>query len=52
MFSANKIYPTVFGVAELVLVRPLTVLLVNGFSLVHTMIYDAYKHAHNQETEI
>ena len=41
-----------FGVAELVLVRLLTVLLVDGFSLVHTMIYDAYKHAHNQETEI
>jgi len=52
VFSANKIYPTVFGVAELVLVRPLTVLLVNGFSLVHTVIYNAYKHAHNQETEI
>ena len=33
-----------FGVAELVLVRLLTVLLVDGFSLVHTVIYDAYKH--------
>ena len=31
-----------FGVAELVLVRLLAVLLVNGFSLVHTVIYDAY----------
>ena len=31
-----------FGVAELVLVRLLTVLLVDGFSLVHTVIYDAY----------
>ena len=41
-----------FGVTELVLVRLLTVLLVDGFSLVHTVIYDAYKHAHNQETEI
>ena len=41
-----------FGVAELVLVRLLAVLLVDGFSLVHTVIYDAYKHAHNQETEI
>ena len=30
------------GVAELVLVRLLTVLLVDGFSLVHTAIYDAY----------
>ena len=33
-----------FGVAELVLVRWLAVLLVDGFSLVHTVIYDAYKH--------
>ena len=31
-----------FGVAELVLVCPLIVLLVDGFSLVHTVIYDAY----------
>ena len=38
-----------FGVAELVLVRLLTVLLVDGFSLVHTVIYDAYKQTHNQE---
>ena len=30
-------------IAELVLVRLLTVLLVDGFSLVHTVIYDAYK---------
>ena len=41
-----------FGVAKLVLVRLLAVLLVDGFSLVHTVIYDAYKYAHNQETEI
>ena len=41
-----------FGVAELVLVRLLTVLLVDGFSLVHTVIYDAHKQAHNQEKEI
>ena len=40
------------GVAELVLIRLLTVLLVDGFSLVHTVIYDAYKQTHNQETEI
>ena len=33
-----------FGVAELVLVRLLAVLLVDGFSLVHAVIYDAYKH--------
>ena len=31
-----------FGVAELVLVRLLAVLLVNGLSLIHTVIYDAY----------
>ena len=37
-----------FGVAELVLAHLLTVLLVDGFSLVHTMIYDA----HNKEKEI
>ena len=41
-----------FGVAELVLVRLLAVLFVDGFSLVHTMIYDAHKQAHNQEKEI
>ena len=40
------------GVAELVLVRLLAVLLVDGLSLVHTMIYDAYKQTHNQEKEI
>ena len=32
------------GIAELILVGLLAVLLVDGFSLVHTMIYDAYKH--------
>ena len=37
------------GVAELVLIDLLAVLLVDGFSLVHAMIYDAYKQAHNQE---
>ena len=40
------------GVAELVLVRLLAVLLINGFYLVHTVIYDAYKQTHNQEKEI
>ena len=35
-----------FGVAELVLVRLLAVLLVDGFSPVHTVIYDAHKQAH------
>ena len=40
------------GVAKLVLVRWLAVLLVDGLSLVHTVIYDAYKQTHNQEKEI
>ena len=35
------------GVAELVLVRLLVELLVDGLSLVHTVIYDTHKHAHN-----
>ena len=38
-----------FGVAELVLVRLLVVLLIDVFSLIHTVIYDAYKQTHNQE---
>ena len=41
-----------FGVVELVLVRLLAVLLVDGLSLVHTVIYDAYKQTHNKEKEI
>ena len=36
-----------FGVAELVLAHLLAVLLVDGFSLVHTVIYDVYKQTHN-----
>ena len=40
------------GVAERVLVHLLTVLLVDGLSFVHTVIYDAYKQTHNQENEI
>ena len=40
------------GVTELVLVCLLAVLLVDGLSFVHTMIYDVYKQAHNQEKEI
>ena len=40
------------GVAELVLVRLLAVLLVEGLSFVHTVIYDAFKQAHNQEKEM
>ena len=41
-----------FGVAELVFVRLLAVLLVDRFSFVHTVIYDAHMQAHNQEKEI
>ena len=37
------------GVAELVLVHLLAVLLVDGLSFVHTVIYDVYKQTHNQE---
>ena len=40
-----------FEVAELVLVRWLAVLLVDGLSLVHTVIYDANKQAHNQDRD-
>ena len=40
------------GVAELVLVRWLVVLLINGLSFVHTVVYDTYKQTHNQEKEI
>ena len=40
------------GVAELVLVRWLAVLFVNRLSFVHTVVYDAYKQTHDQETEI
>ena len=36
-------------VTELVLVH---LLLVDGFSLVHTVIYDVYKQTHHQEKEI
>ena len=38
-----------FRAAELVLVHLLAVLLIDRFSLVHTVIYDAHKQAHNQE---
>ena len=40
------------GVTELVLVRLLIVLLIDGLSFVHTVIYDVYKQTHNQEKEI
>ena len=41
-----------FGVVELVLIRLLVVLLVDGLSLFHTVIYDTHKQAHNKEKEI
>ena len=41
-----------FGVVELVLIHLLTVLLVDGFSLVHTVIYGAHKQTHNKGKEI
>ena len=37
------------GVAELVLACLLAVLLIDGFSFIYTVIYDAHKQAHNQE---
>ena len=40
------------GVVELVLDRWLAVLLVNGLSFIHTVVYNAYKQTHNQEKEI
>ena len=40
------------GVAELILVLLLTVLLDDGLSFVHSVVYDANKQAHNQDTEI
>ena len=36
-----------FRVAEPVLVHLLAVLFVDGFSLVHTVIYNSHKQAHN-----
>ena len=40
------------GVAELVLAHRLAVLLVNGLSFVHTVVYDTHKQTQNQEKEI
>ena len=40
-----------FGVAELILVHLLAVLLVSGLSFVYTVVYDANKQAHNQDTK-
>ena len=41
-----------FGIAVLVLVHLLAVLLIDGFSLVHTVIYGAHKQTHNKDKEI
>ena len=38
-----------FGVVVLVLANLLVVLLVDGFSLVHTVIYGTHKQAHNKK---
>ena len=40
------------GVAEWVLVLLLTILLVDGLSFVHSVVYSAHKQAPNQNTEI
>ena len=40
------------GVVELVLDRWLAILLINGLSFVHTVVYDANKQTHNQEKEM
>ena len=40
------------GVAERVLVLLLTVLLVDGLSFVHSVVYSAHKQAPNQDTEL
>ena len=40
------------GVTDLVLVHGLTVLLVNGLSFIHTVVYDTNKQTHNQDKEI
>ena len=41
-----------FELAVLVLAHLLAVLLVDGFFLVHTVIYGAHKQTHNKEKEI
>ena len=41
-----------FGVTVLVLAHLLAVLLIDGFSLVHTVIYGAHKQTHNKDKEI
>ena len=38
-----------FGLAVLILAHQLAVLLVDGFSLAHTVIYGAHKQTHNKK---
>ena len=45
------VLPFGLGVAERVLVHLLTVLLIDGLSFIHSVIYSAHKQAHNQYTE-
>ena len=41
-----------FGVAVLILAHLLAVLLVDGFSLIHTLIYGAHKQAHKHNNKM
>ena len=50
--SKDEIELAVLKSFQEVLVHLLAVLLVDGFSFVHTVIYDAHKQAHNNEKEI
>ena len=45
----GEVLPFRLGVAELILVHRLAVLLVNGPSFVHTVVYDAYKQHTNKK---
>ena len=47
----GEVLSFMFGVAERVLVHLLTVLLVDGLSFVHSVVYSAHKQEHNQYTE-
>jgi len=47
----GEVLPFGLGVAEWVLVLLLTVLLVDGLSFVHSVVYNAHKQASNQNTE-
>ena len=51
-YPSGEVLSFGLGVAELILVLLLTVLLVDGLSFVHSVVYDANKQAHNQYAEI